>query len=131
MPTSSSISQNRLPQCHCLQRDFCQQLFEGKPFDHAHNIYLQAWANAGILGAVGIFILGFLLWKSWSRVDLNDPGNALIINIGITTSAYIFFLGFLDASLIHWPTLLVISGLFLATPFALNPAQTDIDVLKI
>ena len=101
-------------------RDFCQQLFEGKPFDHAHNIYLQAWANVGLLGVVGIFVLGFLLWKSWSRVPLNDSCNALLIKIGISTSVYIFFLGFLDASLIHWPALLVLSGLFLATPFALE-----------
>jgi len=106
------------------QRDFCQQLFEGKPFDHAHNIYLQAWANVGILGIIGIFILGLLLWKYWSRVPLNDAGNALMINVGISTSGYIFFLGFLDASLIHWPALLVLSGLFLATPFALHTEQT-------
>ena len=105
------------------QTDFCQQLFEGKPFDHAHNIYLQAWANVGILGLIGIFILGLLLWKSWSRVPLNDAANALMINVAISTSAYIFFLGFLDASLIHWPALLIFSGLFLATPFALHTEQ--------
>ena len=104
------------------QRDFCQQLFEGKPFDHAHNIYLQAWANVGILGVVGIFIFGFLLWKAWSRVRLSNADSALMINAGISTSLYVFFLGFLDASLIHWPALLVISGLFLATPFALHRA---------
>tara|TARA_B100002051_G_scaffold276265_1_gene323557 strand:+ start:1306 stop:2457 length:1152 start_codon:yes stop_codon:yes gene_type:complete len=112
------------------QGQFCQQLFEGKPFDHAHNIYLQAWANVGILGVVGIFILGFLLWRSWSRVPLNDSGNTLIVNIGISTSAYIFFLGFLDASLIHWPALLIISGLCLATPFVLHPVHTDIEAPK-
>ena len=110
--------------------DFCQQLFEGKPFDHAHNIYLQAWANVGILGLVGIFILGFLLWKAWSRVPLSDASNALTINIGISTSVYIFFLGFLDASLIHWPALLVFSGLFLASPFALHHAQAYSQVPK-
>ena len=112
------------------QRDFCQQLFEGKPFDHAHNIYLQAWANVGILGVVGIFLLGFLLWKSWSRVRLSDADSALMVNVGISTSAYIFFLGFLDASLIHWPALLVFSGLFLATPFALHRAQAYPQVPK-
>ena len=57
-------------------------------------------------------------------MPLNDTGNALMINVGISTSVYIFFLGFLDASLIHWPALLVFSGLFLATPFALNTEQT-------
>ena len=108
------------------QKQFCQQLIEGDSFDHAHNIYLQAWANVGILGLVGIFVLGLLLWKSWSRVPLNDTGNALMINVGISTSVYIFFLGFLDASLIHWPALLIFSGLFLATPFALHPDKTDI-----
>ena len=109
------------------QRDFCQQLFEGKPFDHAHNIYLQAWANVGILGVVAIFILGFLLWKSWSRVPLNHAGNALMVNVGISTSVYIFFLGFLDASLIHWPALLVVSGLLLAIPFVL---QSKLSAIK-
>ena len=113
------------------QTDFCQQLFEGKPFDHAHNIYLQAWANVGILGLIGIFILGLLLWKSWSRVPLDDTGNALMINVGISTSAYIFFLGFLDASLIHWPALLVFSGLFLATPFSIHAEQTFIKLPKL
>ena len=112
------------------QRDFCQQLFEGKPFDHAHNIYLQAWANVGLLGVLGIFVLGFLLWRSWSRVPLNDAGNALMINVGISASAYVFFLGFLDASLIHWPALLIITGLFLATPFVIHPFHTETDVPK-
>ena len=112
------------------QRDFCQQLFDGKPFDHAHNIYLQTWANVGLLGLVSIFILGFLLWKSWSRVPLANANNALMVNVGISASAYIFFLGFLDASLIHWPALLIFSGLFLATPFTLHPEQTNNELLK-
>ena len=112
------------------QKQFCQQLIEGDSFDHAHNIYLQAWANVGILGLVGIFVLGLLLWKSWSRVPLNDAGNVFMINVGISTSGYIFFLGFLDASLIHWPALLIFSGLFLAAPFALYPEKSDIKLLK-
>ena len=112
-------------------RDFCQQLFEGKPFDHAHNIYLQAWANVGILGVVGIFVFGLLLWNAWSRVPLSDADSALMVNIGISASVYIFSLGFLDASLIHWPALLVFSGLFLATPFALHRAQAYSQVPKL
>ena len=104
-------------------KEFCQQLFEGRPFDHAHNIYLQTWANVGILGLVAILVLAFLLWKSWSRVSFDDDGSALMINVGMSTSFYIFFLGFLDASLIHWPALLIFSGLFLATPLTLHSEQ--------
>ena len=111
-------------------KELCQQLFGGKPFDHAHNIYLQAWANVGVLGLVAIIILGLLLWKSWSRVLLSDIGNALMINVGISTSMYIFFLGFLDASLIHWPALLIFSGVFLAIPFVLQSDQQNTKVLK-
>ena len=64
-------------------------------------------------------------------MQLNDAGNALMINVGISASVYIFFLGFLDASLIHWPALLISSGLFLATPFALQTERTDTKVLKL
>ena len=112
-------------------KELCQQLFAGKPFDHAHNIYLQAWANVGVLGLVAIIILGLLLWGSWSKVSFHDFQNLFVMNVGLSSSIYIFILGFLDASLIHWPALLVFSGLFLATPFVLQSDQTAPKVVKL
>ena len=101
------------------QKEFCQQFFQGKPFDHAHNIYLQSWANMGLLGILAIAIIGVLLWQAWAKTSVASSSNSFMVNVGISTSLYVFMLGFLDASLMHWPTLLIISGVFLATPFSL------------
>ena len=95
--------------------EFCHQIINGGIADHAHNIYLQLWANSGLLGLVGLSIFAVLLFSYWRKSEnYLDP---LPRRIGQAALIYTLIQGCLDASLLHWPVTQVFTGILLAIPF--------------
>ncbi len=114
LPFSGS---NRLLHGVGFQRpeEFCHQVINGGIADHAHNIYLQIWANSGLLGLVGLSIFAILLFSYWRQSEnYLDP---LPRRIGQAVLIYTLVQGCFDISLLHWPITQVFTGILLAIPF--------------
>jgi hypothetical protein len=95
---------------------FCHQLINGGVADHAHNIYLQLWADTGLLGLLGLLLLVLLLLHSWQRVEMQlQPFPR---RLGQAALIYTALQGCFDVSLLHWPVTQVFTGVLLAIPLA-------------
>jgi O-antigen ligase len=95
---------------------FCHQLINGGVADHAHNIYLQLWADTGLLGLLGLLLLVLLLLHSWQRVEMQlQPFPR---RLGQAALIYTALQGCFDISLLHWPVTQVFTGVLLAIPLA-------------
>lgn len=100
-------------------KDFCHQQIHGGVADHAHNLYLQLWADSGLLGLLGLGLLLALLLISWKRAEpLLDP---LARRVGQAALVYTLLQGCFDLSLLHWPVTQVFTGVLLAIPLAVLP----------
>lgn len=106
-------------------KEFCHQIINGGIADHAHNLYLQLWANAGLLGLIGLGLLITLLLNSWRQSEgLLEP---LPRRVGQAALAYTLLQSFFDVSLIHWPITQVFTGILLAIPLSVNALVTTPD----
>ena len=95
---------------------FCQQKVISGVLDHAHNIYIQVWANSGILGIIGLILFTVLIVNQWRKKQIElDP---FLAKIGMAAFIYILLQGFFDASILYWPVTQVFTGILLAIPFS-------------
>ena len=95
---------------------FCKQEVISGVLDHAHNLYIQLWANAGILGIGGLLLCLIMILSKWNQVYKKDSSSFLTM-VGIAGTAYTLIQGLFDASVIYWPLLQVLTGVLLAIPF--------------
>ena len=95
---------------------FCKQEVISGVLDHAHNLYIQLWANAGILGIGGLLLCLIMIFSKWNQIYRKDSTSFLTM-VGIAGTAYTLIQGLFDASIIYWPLLQVLTGMLLAIPF--------------
>ena len=101
----------------------CQVPFQGLILSHSHNLYIQIWSAAGLLGLLGLTLLITLVIKQWSSVESHAPrwfaltGQAVLI--------YVICQGFFDLSMVHWPLTILYSSLLLAMPWSLALTSTE------
>lgn len=105
--------------------ELCQVEFQGLTLDHAHNLYLQIWASTGIFGVVGMFLIIYLVFRQYFLVRGLMPEPTRLC--WQAASVYVLAQGFLDASLLHWPLILIYTGLVLGIPysFKLSTSKTS------
>jgi len=96
--------------------ELCQVEFQGLTLDHAHNLYLQIWASTGVLGVAGIFLVVFLVLRQYSCVQEIMPEPIRLC--WQAASVYVLAQGFFDASLLHWPVILIYTGIIVGIPFS-------------
>jgi len=97
---------------------FCRDPVHGGVAEHAHNLYLQLFANTGSLGLLGLGLVFILILIAWRRTNpLLDP---LVCRGGQFSLVYCSIQGLLDVSVLHWPLTLVVSGLLVAIPLAVT-----------
>ena len=96
---------------------FCKQEVISGVLDHAHNLYIQLWANAGILGIGGLLLCLIMIFSKWNQIYRKDSTSFLTM-VGIAGTAYTLIQGLFDASIIYWPLLQVLTGMLIAIPWA-------------
>jgi O-antigen ligase len=96
---------------------FCKQEVISGVLDHAHNLYIQLWANAGILGIGGLLICLAMIVSKWNQIYKKDLTSFLTM-VGIAGTAYTLIQGIFDASILYWPLLQVLTGVLIAIPWA-------------
>jgi len=96
---------------------FCKQEVISGVLDHAHNLYIQLWANAGILGIGGLLLCLAMIFSKWNQIYKKDL-ISFITMVGIAGTAYTLIQGIFDASILYWPLLQVLTGVILAIPWA-------------
>ena len=94
---------------------FCKNEVIAGVLDHAHNIYIQVWANAGIIGFTGMLLFLALIVAQWRKKDKSL--NPTLSRVGLAILIYVLLQGAFDASIIHWPITQVFTGILLAIPF--------------
>lgn len=95
-------------------KEFCQEIINGGIADHSHNLYLQIWANSGILGLLGVALLAILLIQAWLKVG--SDLDVFTRRAGKVALLYLIFQGFFDLSLLHLPIIQVFTGITLSAP---------------
>jgi len=96
---------------------FCKQEVISGVLDHAHNLYIQLWANAGILGIGGLLICLAMIFSKWNQIYKKDLTSFLTM-VGIAGTAYTLIQGLFDASILYWPLLQILTGVLIAIPWA-------------
>jgi len=94
---------------------FCTDEVITGVLEHAHNIYIQVWANAGIIGFTGMLLFMALLIAQWRKKD--KYLNPTLSRVGLAILIYVLLQGAFDASIIYWPVTQVFTGILLAIPF--------------
>ena len=94
---------------------FCKDEVITGVLEHAHNIYIQVWANAGIIGFTGMLLFMALLVSQWRKKD--KYLNPTLSRVGLAILIYVLLQGAFDASIIYWPVTQVFTGILLAIPF--------------
>ena len=103
--------------------ELCKVEFQGLTLDHAHNLYLQIWASTGILGVMGIILIVLLLLQQYSRIQELMPEPIRLC--WQAASVYVLAQGFFDASLLHWPVILIYTGVLVGIPYSFKPAISE------
>jgi len=96
---------------------FCKQEVISGVLDHAHNLYIQLWANAGILGIGGLLLCLIMIFSKWNQIYKKDLTSFLTM-VGIGGTAYTLIQGVFDASILYWPLLQILTGVLIAIPWA-------------
>ncbi len=97
-------------------KELCQVDFQGLILDHAHNLYLQVWASTGILGILAIILLVVFLVQQYKIAYTHMPCD--LQSCWQAVCIYTLAQGFFDASLLHWPVTLMVTGIFLGIPLS-------------
>ena len=103
--------------------ELCQVEFQGLTLDHAHNLYLQVWASTGILGVLGVLLLIFLVLRQYYSVRVLMPEP--ICMSWQAASVYVLAQGFFDASLLHWPVILIYTGVLVGIPYSFGSLTSN------
>jgi O-antigen ligase len=94
---------------------FCKDEMTTGVLEHAHNIYIQVWANTGIIGLIGMLLFLALLVTQWRKK--NKYLNPILSRAGLALLIYVLLQGAFDATIIYWPVTQVFTGILLAIPF--------------
>ncbi len=94
---------------------FCKDEMITGVLEHAHNIYIQVWANTGIIGLIGMLLFLALLVTQWRKK--NKYLNPILSRAGLALLIYVLLQGAFDATIIYWPVTQVFTGILLAIPF--------------
>lgn len=94
---------------------FCKDEIITGVLEHAHNIYIQIWANTGITGLIGMLLFLALLVTQWRKKD--KYLNPILSRAGLALLIYVLLQGAFDATIIYWPVTQVFTGILLAIPF--------------
>lgn len=94
---------------------FCKDEMITGVLEHAHNIYIQVWANTGIIGLIGMLLFLALLVTQWRKK--NKYLNPILSRDGLALLIYVLLQGAFDATIIYWPVTQVFTGILLAIPF--------------
>lgn len=94
---------------------FCKDEMITGVLEHAHNIYIQVWANTGIIGLIGMLLFLALLVTQWRKKD--KYLNPILSRAGLALLIYVLLQGAFDATIIYWPVTQVFTGILLAIPF--------------
>ncbi len=94
---------------------FCKDEIITGVLEHAHNIYIQVWANTGIIGLIGMLLFLALLVTQWRKK--NKYLNPILSRAGLALLIYVLLQGAFDATIIYWPVTQVFTGILLAIPF--------------
>ena len=101
--------------------EFCRDPIQGGVAEHAHNLYLQLFANTGVLGLFGLVVLLALLVQAWrSAAHEMDPFPRAA---GQLVLLYTLIQGFVDLSLLHWPVTLILTGVLLGIPLSWHSVE--------
>ena len=101
--------------------EFCRDPIQGGVAEHAHNLYLQLFANTGVLGLFGLVVLLALLVQAWRSAALEmDPFPRVA---GQLVLPYTLIQGFVDLSLLHWPVTLILTGVLLGIPLSWHSVE--------
>ena len=94
---------------------FCKDEMITGVLEHAHNIYIQVWANTGIIGLIGMLLFLALLISQWRKKD--KYLNPILSRAGLALLIYVLLQGAFDATIIYWQVTQVFTGILLAIPF--------------
>jgi len=94
---------------------FCKDEMITGVLEHAHNIYIQVWANTVIIGLIGMLLFLALLVTQWRKK--NKYLNPILSRAGLALLIYVLLQGAFDATIIYWPVTQVFTGILLAIPF--------------
>lgn len=100
---------------------FCQNPVSSGMLNHAHNLYLQLWANTGVLGLLSIAIFSVYLWTIWRSANLPH----ILQKVGLSVVVYLLLINCFDVSLFHWPVTQMFTGIFLAIPMSRISSTVD------
>ena len=103
---------------------FCKDEMITGVLEHAHNIYIQIWANTGIIGLIGMLLLLALLVTQWRKKD--KYLNPILSRAGLALLIYVLLQGAFDATIIYWPVTQVFTGILLAIPFCATDNSNDL-----
>ena len=84
--------------------------------DHAHNIYLQVWAAAGIFGSMSFLVL-LLAYANILNRPFGERYSTLMSSC-MSFFAYVAISGVFDVSSLHWPVTIFWSGFVIGIAFA-------------
>lgn len=103
--------------------ELCQVEFQGLTLDHAHNLYLQIWASTGVLGVVGMLLIIFLILREYYCVRGLMPESICLC--WQAASVYVLAQGFFDASLLHWPLIIIYTGVIIGIPYSFRRSTSE------
>ena len=103
--------------------ELCQVEFQGLTLDHAHNLYLQIWASTGVLGVVGMLLIIFLILREYYCVRGLMPESICLC--WQAASVYVLAQGFFDASLLHWPLIIIYTGVIIGIPYSFRRLTSE------
>ena len=103
--------------------ELCQVKFQGLTLDHAHNLYLQIWASTGILGIIGILLMSFMLIRQYYHIRELMPVHICLC--WQVASVYVIVQGFFDASMLHWPLMLIYTGILVGMPYSYRAMTSE------
>ena len=102
--------------------ELCQVEFQGLTLDHAHNLYLQIWASTGIFGIIGILLITFLTLRQHFCVHELMPEPIRLC--WQAACVYVLAQGLFDASLLHWPLIIIYTGIVVGIPYSFKPKNS-------
>ena len=103
--------------------EFCADPIHGGVAQHAHNFYLQLFANTGVLGVFGLVLLLALLVQAWRSAATEMDQFPQVA--GQMVLLFTLIQGLFDLSLLHWPVTLVLTGVLLGIPLSWHSAEQD------
>ena len=108
-------------------KSLCLDPSGGGSFDHAHNLYVQVFANSGILGFVMLLLFVGFLTSCWSQINIVGATDNLLFLPLFGKAAFIYTLvqGFFDLSVIHWPITIILTAFIVSTPVAILASETS------